>query len=428
MDPFNIVAVLLTLAAVFAYANYRWLHLPTTIGVMALALASSVAVVLLHELGIVNLEAPARRLLAAVDFEATVLEGVLAFLLFAGALHVDLASLRAEGLVIGVLATVGVLLSTLIVGGLVYLLAGALGLGLSLVMCMLFGALISPTDPIAVLAVLKTLGVPASLRVKITGESLFNDGIGVVVFLLILELAFGAEAVTLGSGAALFAQEALGGLGYGFLLGYVGFRMLRKVDDYSVEVLLTLGLVAGGYALGMALHVSAPLAIVVAGLFIGNHGRAFAMSATTRAHLDPFWELIDEILNAVLFLLIGLEVLVVKLEMRLLWFALAAIPIVLLARTVAVFVPLRLLKPFRPERTVGARRVLVWGGLRGGISVALVLSLPPGAAREALLAATYAVVLFSILVQGTTLPRLVRRVIPCDEAPAGAEASAAQFL
>lgn len=412
MDPFSIVAVLVSLAGLFAYVNYRLLKLPTTIGIMALALASSVLVILLNEVGIVDLEGPARTLLAAVDFEATVLEGILSFLLFAGALHVDLAALREQGLVIGVLSTLGVVLSTLVVGGLFFVVAGALGLGLSFVTCLLFGALISPTDPIAVLALLKTLGVPDALRVKITGESLFNDGIGVVVFLLILEIAAGGEPVTAGHVAALFAQEALGGVAFGLAIGYVCYRMLRQVDDYSVEVLLTLALVTGGYALGLALHVSAPLAIVVAGLLIGNQGRAFAMSDTTRTHLDTFWELVDEVLNAVLFLLIGLEVLVVTLNPPLVALALAAVPIVLVARTVSVFLPLTVLEPFAPGREPGAARVMVWGGLRGGISVALALSLPAGPERETLLAATYAVVLFSILVQGTTLPRLVRRVMP----------------
>ena len=412
MNPFSIIAVLLTLAALFAYLNYRFLKLPTTVGIMTLALALSAVVVALHEARIVNLEGPARQLLAAVDFEATVLEGILSFLLFAGALHVDLQALRRQGLVIGVLSTVGVVLSTAIVGGLFYYAAGALGIGLPFVTCLLFGALISPTDPIAVLALLKTLGVPDDLRVKITGESLFNDGIGVVVFLLILELATGTEPVTVAHGAGLFVQEAVGGVLFGLAIGYVCFRLLRQVDDYSVEVLLTLALVTGGYALGMALHVSAPLAIVVAGLMIGNQGRAHAMSDTTRSHLDTFWELIDEIMNAVLFLLIGLEVLVVTLNPPLVVLAGLAIPIVLFARTVSVYGPLAVLEPFARGREPGAAKVLVWGGLRGGISVALALSLPPGPERETLLAATYAVVLFSILVQGTTLPRLVRRVIP----------------
>ncbi len=414
MTPFTIVAVLLTLAALFAYVNYRLLKLPTTVGIMALALVSSLVVVALHEVGIVNLEGPARELLAAVNFEATVLEGILSFLLFAGALHVDLQALRREGLVIGVLSTVGVVISTVVVGGLFFWAAGALGIGLPFVTCLLFGALISPTDPIAVLALLKTLGVPDALRVKITGESLFNDGIGVVVFLLILELATGTEPVTVGHGAALFAQEALGGVLFGLAIGLVCYRLLRRVDDYSVEVLLTLALVTGGYALGLALHVSAPLAIVVAGLMIGNQGRAHAMTATTRQHLDTFWELIDEVMNAVLFLLIGLEVLVVTLNPPLVVLALLSVPIVLFARTVSVYGPLAVLEPFSAGREPGAAKVLVWGGLRGGISVALALSLPPGPERETLLAATYAVVLFSILVQGTTLPRLVRRVIPAD--------------
>ena len=414
MTPFSIVAVLLTLAALFAYLNYRYMKLPTTVGIMTLALGLSFIVVALNEARVVNFEGPARTLLAAVNFEATVLEGILSFLLFAGALHVDLQALRRQGLIIGVLSTFGVVISTVVVGGLFYWAASALGIGLPFVTCLLFGALISPTDPIAVLALLKTLGVPDALRVKITGESLFNDGIGVVVFLLIFELATGAAPVTFGHSVALFAQEAIGGILFGFAIGYACYRLLRRVDDYSVEVLLTLALVTGGYALGLTLHVSAPLAIVVAGLIVGNQGRAHAMSETTRRHIDTFWELIDEVMNAVLFLLIGLEVLVVTLNPPLVVLAVLSVPIVLLGRTVSVYGPLAVLEPFAEGREPGAAKVLVWGGLRGGISVALALSLPPGPERETLLAATYAVVLFSILVQGTTLPRLVRRVIPAE--------------
>ncbi len=417
MDLFSILAALLTLAALSAYVNYRYVGLPTTIGVMLIALVASLAVVGLHELRIVDLEAPVRALLGSIDFDRAVLEGMLSFLLFAGALHVNLNDLAEEKATIAVLATVGIALSTLIVGGLMYVAAAALGLDLPILYALLFGALISPTDPIAVMGLLKTVGVSRRLETKIAGESLFNDGVGVVVFLILLELATGDEAVTAGHALGLFVQEAGGGLLFGLLAGFLAYHLLKRVDDYHVEVLITLALVTGGYALALALHLSAPIAIVVAGLLIGNQGRAFAMSETTRKNLDTFWELIDEILNAVLFLLIGLEVLVIAFTGPILALALLAVPIALLARTVSVGLPLTLLNPFQRYEQ-GARRVLVWAGLRGGISVALVLSLPPGRIREILLTATYAVVIFSIVVQGLTVPRLIRRVIPAANRPA----------
>ena len=420
VDLFSIVAALLTLAAAFAYLNHRYIHLPTTIGVMLIAIAGSLAVVGLHAIGLVNLEEPVRALLASIDFDEALLEGMLSFLLFAGALHVDLNDLAEEKLTIGALATVGLLLSTFIVGALTYYAAAALGIELSFLYALLFGALVSPTDPIAVMGLLKTAGVPKRLETKIAGESLFNDGVAVVIFLILLEVASGSEPVTAGHVLGLFAQEALGGALFGLAFGFVAYQMLKRVDNYQVEVLITLALVTGSYALAGALHLSAPIAVVVEGLMIGNQGRAFAMSPTTREHLDTFWELIDEVLNAVLFLLIGLEVLVVAFTGPTLVLALLAIPIALFARAISVSAPLLLLDPFA-HYEAGAKRVLIWAGLRGGISVALALSLPPGPTREVLLTATYAVVIFSIVAQGLTVPRLVRRVLPAGPPPPEAE-------
>ncbi len=408
MDLFSLMAALLTITALFSFLNYRYLHLPTTIGVMLIALAASLGMLGLHALGL-PLDEFARRLLARVDFDRALLDGMLSFLLFAGALHVDLGHLLEEKGTIAVLATVGVFLSTFVTGALFYFAAHALGIELPFLYALLFGALISPTDPIAVLALLKTMPVSHRLEIKIAGESLFNDGVGVVVFLIVLEMATGGADVTASSVALLFAREAFGGALFGLAVGYVAYRLLKEVDDYHVEALLTLALVTGGYALAAALHLSAPIAIVVAGLLIGNQGRAFAMSETTRRNLDTFWELIDEILNAVLFVLIGLELLVVTYETGRIGLALLAIPIVLVARALAVGLPLTVLKPFRYSER-GARRVLIWGGLRGGISVALALSLPPSEVRDILLTATYAVVVFSIVVQGLTMPRLILRV------------------
>lgn len=417
---FSLSAVILSASALLAWLNHRVLRLPRTIGLMALSLAASLLVLFV---GMLVPEAAFVRWLvegvAAVDFDETVMHGMLGFLLFAGALHVDLADLKKQTRVVAVLATLGVLISTAVVGALAYLVTSTLGLSVSLLHCLVFGALISPTDPIAVMGILKTLGAPKTLETKIAGESLFNDGVGVVVFLALFGVAFGgsrgAEGGLAGVGL-LFAQEALGGALLGLVLGFVAFAMLRAVDQYQVEILVSLALVAGGYELALALHVSGPIAMVVAGLLIGNQGRAFAMSATTRQHLDTFWELIDEILNAVLFVLIGLEVLVLAFTGRFLVAGLLLIPAVLLGRFVAVGTAVSVLRRFR-EFTPHVVKIMTWSGLRGGISVALALSIPKAiegemvASRDLLVAVTYVVVCFSILVQGLTVGPLVWRLL-----------------
>ncbi|MFQ5702002.1 MAG: cation:proton antiporter, partial [Acidobacteriota bacterium] len=345
-------------------------------------------------------------LLGQVDFNALVMQGMLSFLLFAGALHVDLGELLERKWQILSLATVGVILSTLLIGTLVHQLLPWLGLAITWGEALLFGALISPTDPIAVLGILRGARAPRNLQSIIVGESLFNDGVGVVVFTLLLGFAGKGHLPVIEAGE-LFLGEAAGGAVYGLLLGYVAFRLLRSVDNYLVEILITLALVAGGYALAAALHTSGPIAMVVAGLFIGNHGRVFAMSETTRQHLDPFWELIDEILNAVLFVLIGLELLVLDLHALFLAAGLVAILAVLASRfsTVAVMVSiLRRFRRFGPH----AVRLLTWAGVRGGISIALALSLPASPARPLIILMTYIVVVFSILVQGLTIGKAIR--------------------
>ena len=409
MDLSNIVAILITLAAVFSYINHRYIGLPVTIGVMLIALAMSLILNLLGWFGF-GVEQQAAAWLASIDFDKTLLHGMLSFLLFAGALHIDINDLAERKWTIGTLATVGTLLSSLLVGMLAWWVLGWVGIELSFIYCLLFGSLISPTDPIAVLGILKTAKAPKSLETKITGESLFNDGVGIVLFLVFLEVATGTHEVSASHIGMLFVQEAIGGLLFGLGLGYLTYRMLQSVDNYQVEVLLTLALVAGGYGLAGALHLSGPIAIVVAGLFIGNHGRLFGMSEATRHHLDVFWELVDEVLNAVLFVLIGLEVLVLTFTRDYLLASLLIIPLVLFARFVAVGIPITLLGSFRPF-SPGVVRIMTWGGLRGGISVALALSIPPGPERDVILAITYAVVIFSIVVQGLTLKKLVKRTM-----------------
>lgn len=405
MHLFDLAAIVISAAALFAWVNHRWLRMPSTLGVMLLGLLLSLALALMRRAGL-DLASDVEALLHQIDFDEALLHGMLSFLLFAGALHVDLESLRQHRWVVATLASIGVLISTAVLGLGAWCVFTLMGIPLPLIWCLLFGALIAPTDPIAVMATLKRLGAPKALEIKIAGESLFNDGIGVVVFIVLLGIATGSAPASIEGIGKLFLFEAVGGVLFGLLLGWVGFHLLKRVDKYDVEVLLTLAIVMGGYALAFRLHASAPIAIVVAGLYIGNHGRALAMSEQTRERLDDFWELIDEILNAVLFLLIGVEVLVLTFHGQFLVAGLVLIPVALLARWVSVGLPISLFRMRHafPERTV---RILTWGGLRGGISVALALSLPPGPIREQLLMATYAIVLFSLLVQGSTIGRLL---------------------
>ena len=409
MDLLQITAVVITLTAFFSYLNHVYLKLPATIGVMAISMALSLMLLILGSMGFPLLLEQEKTFLAGIDFSATLLHGMLSFLLFAGALHVDLNRLSEMKWIIASLATIGVLLSTLIVASLVWSVALLLDLPLSFIHCLLFGALISPTDPVAVISTLKTLGVPATLETKIAGESLFNDGVGVVLFLVIFNIAYSSEPMQAVEVAELFITETIGGALFGLLAGYITYRMLRRVDNYQVEIILSLALVMGGYAFAEAWHLSAPIAIVVAGLLIGNHGRQFAMSEQTREHLDAFWELVDEILNAILFVLLGLEILlIIPLSANALLLAITAIPIVLLSRFVSVSIPISILRS-NYQFSPGVIKILTWGGLRGGISVALALSLPADEVRSYLLPMTYAVVVFAMLVQGLTLGRVVRK-------------------
>ncbi len=406
MEVLDLAALLLTLAAIFSYINFRFLKLPTTIGIMLIAMLISISLVVLGHCGFESIQNKATVVLEGIDFNKALMHGMLSFLLFSGALHVNLEDLDQHKWIISILATFGVVMSTFMVGSIAWMVFLLIGLKLPFIYCLLFGSLIAPTDPIAVIGILKKAGVPKSLETKITGESLFNDGVAVVVFLVIMGIVTGGHDVTAGHIMLLFVKEAIGGVLFGLAIGWLAYRMLKSVDNYQVEVLLTLALVMGGYAFAHAIHVSGPIAMVVAGIFIGNRGRLLAMSENTREHLDSFWELMDEILNAVLFLLIGLEILVLTIKGNYLIAGLIMIPVVLFARFISVGIPvtfMRRIRDFSPH----AVKIMTWGGLRGGISVALALSLPNGPEREALLTVTYIIVIFSILVQGLTIERFV---------------------
>ena len=407
MQLFNIIAVLISLSAVFAWFNHRFLKMPTAIGLMLIALLMSLALLLPLPLTD-GIEHEIERMLGSIDFDAAVLHGMLSFLLFAGALHVDLHDLARQKWVIAILASFSVVVSTFIVGTIAWALFALLGLQVPLLYCLLFGALISPTDPIAVLGILKTAGAPKSLEIKITGESLFNDGVAVVVFMVLFEMAVSGTPIGPLTALEMFVYEAFGGLLLGLASGGAAYLMLRGIDSYQVEVLITLAVAAGAYALAEHLQISAPITVVVAGLLLGNHGRSVALSAKTEEHLDDFWELVDEILNAVLFVLIGLEVLVITITPQYVVAGLLAIPLVLAARGVAAGAPIALMRRFR-SFSPGVVALLTWGALRGGISVALALSLPESEIRDLLVTVTYIVVVFSILVQGLTLGPVVRR-------------------
>lgn len=411
MTLLQIASLLIVLAGVFGAINYLFLKLPSAIGILVVALLASLCVV-----G-VDLVAPGlgladtvRDTVRSIEFSEALLEGMLGLLLFAGALHVKLGDLRSQWVTVALMATIGVGLSTVIVGvGFSWI------TGMPLLVALVFGALISPTDPVAVLGVLREASLTKRLETKIAGESLFNDGVGYVVFLVLMGLAFdqghGAHSddSALVGAVKLFLQEAVGGAVLGVVLGWLVFRLMRRIDDYSLEVLLTLGLAFGGYELAVALHVSAPIMAVCAGLLIGDIGTKYGMSEETRLYVDHFWKLIDEILNAVLFLLIGVEVFAITFDAGYVRAALLAIPLALVARFAAVAVPISIMRPFR-QFDQGATRIMTWGGLKGGISVALALSLPEGEWKPLILTATYGVVLFSIIVQGLTVARLAARV------------------
>jgi monovalent cation:H+ antiporter, CPA1 family len=407
MSLLSISSLLITVSALFAYVNYRTLKLPTTIGIMVISLLFSLVLVILSKFGFNTGVDLARDVVGQIEFDETLLNGMLAFLLFAGAMHIDLKELLKSKWTIGLLASFGVLMSTFMVAGAAYLVFGLLNIDMPFLYCLLFGSLIAPTDPVAVLGVLKTAGATKSLETKIAGESLFNDGVAIVIFLTIFGIAINGDPLSAQSISLLFVQEAIGGAVFGFVAGWVVMQLLKRVDDYKIEILLTLALVAGGATGAAALHLSAPIAVVVAGLMIGNTGKQSAMSKITAERLDTFWELVDEILNAVLFLIIGLEVIIITFSGTIGVAGVLLAVCALLARFIAVSIPITALK-LRREFHPHVIKILTWGGLRGGISVALALSLPASEQRDVIVAITYVIVVLSILLQGLTIGKLIK--------------------
>nr|WP_197064440.1 sodium:proton antiporter [Methylobacterium sp. ZNC0032] len=411
LSAFDLIAILIVLTAIFGWLNHVFIRLPHAIGLLVMGLASSLILIGV-EIAVphISLYDDLRSLLRQIDFQEAVLNGMLAFLLFAGALHVNLGVLKSRAWAVGLMATIGVVISTGVVGVGFWWLSALFGAPVSLVWSLVFGAMISPTDPVAVLSTLKSVSVPKTLEADMAGESLFNDGVGVVIFTVLVAIAAGASngAVNAAQVAHLFLVEALGGAILGLITGYVAYRATRAIDDYPIETLITLALVMGTYALASKLHMSGPIAVVVAGILIGNQGPRDAMSDETQRYLFAFWTLIDEVLNSVLFLLIGLEVLVLSFDRIFFWPAVAAIPLVLLARFLAVSIPVLALRS-RTEFVRGTIPILTWGGLRGGISIALALSLPGVGEKPILLAATYAAVIFTIVIQGLSLRAVVQR-------------------
>ncbi|MAR08152.1 MAG: sodium:proton antiporter [Cyanobium sp. NAT70] len=419
----DIPAILLFLAALFGSLNYWFINLPRTIGLMVIALVTSLGLVGLDFIyPALGLSASVNDFLAGFDFNVTLTQGMLSFLLFAGALHVDLGQLLSRKWTILILASFGVLISSIIIGGGFWLTAIALGLSLPLLPCMVLGVIVSPTDPVAVLGLLKTLKVPDHLKAEIAGESLFNDGVALVLFSILVSLAFSSgdsghagSSFSLNSVFLLFIKEAFGGALLGLAGGFAAFWAMRQIDDYVLEVLITLALVTGAYSIALHLDLSGPIAMVIAGLLIGNQGTALAMSETTRDHVEKFWDLIDEILNSLLFLLIGLEIVLIVNNAGggpPLWitFILVLSTIVLSAgsRFLAIFFPLQLKTLLGSEIVRGTVPILTWAGIRGGVSVALALSLPDSPERGLLLLVTYCVVLFSVIVQGLTVEGVIK--------------------
>ncbi|MDO1502332.1 sodium:proton antiporter [Winogradskyella maritima] len=410
MEYYTIASILVVLSAVFGYINVKFLKLPITIGLMIITLLFTALVVVIAQFDD-TLLLREKAFISGIDFETVLLDIMLSFLLFAGALHTNFDQLKIQRWPILVFATFGVLISTFLVGGIMFYVLGWMGLDVPFIYCLLFGALISPTDPIAVLGILKKAGAPKKLETKIVGESLFNDGVGVVVFLTIYAIAKAPnEAIVFSEIAQLFLQEVIGGIGLGLILGWITYRLMKSIDNYEVEVILTIGAVMGGTLIAHKFHLSAPLAMVTTGLFVGNDTvRESSMSEITELYVDKFWELIDVLLNTILFVMIGMEMLVLTYQENYLYAGLLAIPLILICRYLSLWLPIKFFAKrleFVPKTTL----IMTWGGLRGGISIALALSLTKDMHRELFLVITYLVVIVSIVGQGLTVGPIIKRI------------------
>jgi CPA1 family monovalent cation:H+ antiporter len=403
MELFHLISILLVLAASFAYINFRFLKLSSSIGLMFVSLIFSILLIISGQVLYPFTSIVAEKL-NTINFSDLLLEGMLSFMLFAGAIHIKYEDLKNEKLSIFLFSTISVIISTFIIGYSSYFLFSLLGINISLINTLLFGALISPTDPIAVMSILKSAGISKSLETKIAGESLFNDGIAVVIFITILQMAKPDVEPNVSNVILLFGQETIGGITLGIVLGYIGYKLFTSIDNYQVEVLITLAMVMGGYTLAHYIHVSGPLAMVVTGLITGNQGKTLGMSAITRDYIDKFWELIDEILNAFLFVLIGLELLIIHKNQTIVIISFILIIVVLMTRYISVLIPSIAIK-LKEKITHRTLLILTWGGLRGGISIALALSIPAYLNKDILVTVTYIIVCFSILVQGLTISR-----------------------
>jgi len=412
MELYYSLSILIVIAAFFSYLNVRYLKLPSTIGVMLIAMLVSVSLIAAGKIypqvfrGFTGFT----EIIASVDFSEILMGAILNFLLFAGAIHISLHELRKQRIPIMIFSTLGVLISTIVVGVLMYIIFQIVVIPIPFIQCLVFGALISPTDPIAVIGILKSAGIRKSLEIKVAGESLFNDGVAVVLFAVLLQLARGSEIdLTFLHISGLLLREAGGGLLVGLLIGYIGSHGIKGIDSYNVTVIITLAVVMGGYLVTRYLHVSGPLTMVVAGLVIGNYGEAIGMSASDRSYLYKFWELIDEILNAILFLVIGFELLLIP-ELEEYWvIGSVSILIVLIARFLSIWLPIRFIPNIgRFDRKTIV--ILVWGGLRGGVSVALALTIDRSLHQNLFLSITYYIVVFSIVVQGLTIGRLTKSI------------------
>jgi CPA1 family monovalent cation:H+ antiporter len=416
MEIYDIITLIIVLAAIFGYLNHRFFKLPSTVGIMIISLFASLFVIIL---GILSPQffMKTTQAISLIDFQEVVLKVMLSFLLFAAAFQIDSKKLKSERTSIITFATIGVIISTFIVGSLLYFTTKFVGLSVNYLYCLLFGALISPTDPVAVVGILKKAKIPSSLETKISGESLFNDGIGVVLFITFYEIAqIGIENISAWRIIWLFLREAGGGLLFGWLLGYIGYLALRSIDNYVVEVMITLAIVMGGYSVAEMIHVSGPITMVIAGLITGNKSMDVVPSDVTRDYIGKFWEMIDEVMNAILFLLIGFEMLIIPFNFTLLALGCITILIVLFGRLISVLLPINFLK-YKNSFSKNTIPILTWGALRGGISVALALSVPKYMYGEMFVSITYIVVLFSIIIQGLTIGKFAKKLAENDEEP-----------